>query len=100
MQTHSFLDQLLFVNAAGAIKLKLANAGIVSARIAAEAILGDLQYLHLELVRIVIANEHKRVLADYIGAARGNKFFTCGRETFSYYAVQPEKIRALLLQYM
>lgn len=100
MRTHSFFDQLLFVNAAGATKLELANALIVSARIAAGAKLGDIHSVYPELVKIVVANEHERVLAAYNSAARVNKFVAARREVFSSDAVQPEKIRELLLQYM
>lgn len=65
MRTHSFLDKLPFVNAAGAMKQELASAVIVSARIVALAKLTDLHYVYPELVSIVIANESGRVLAAY-----------------------------------
>lgn len=58
MRTHRFLDQQKFLYAAVKMKLELANAAIVSPRIAAGAKLGDLHYVYSQLVSILIADEH------------------------------------------
>lgn len=58
---HCFLDKLPLVNAV--VKLEIANAVIVSARIDAGAKLSHLHYVFSELVSIVVADEHRLVLA-------------------------------------
>lgn len=68
------MNKLLFVTSSGPPKLDLGNAVIIAVRIYARPKLGKMNFVYLEVAAIVVANEYRRPLGHYNGAARGNKF--------------------------